>query len=207
MIICILITLIRYTLLGLNFASTFVPSTLDQVLAPSSLFSIALTQIVNRTAPLNSDGLPTLSAIWSSSFSVATDQLFTNESRYTFFQQTQTNVSVTIGESLFYVSNVQEPIARQAEIIFHNLLFTIVVLELFGLAFLIIKLLIAPLFHAILGHVRRRTKKERYDVNKDDLAMVVVNKINLPIISKSPLITKPCRRWSTITGIVPATHE
>jgi hypothetical protein len=171
----------------LNFASTFIPSSLDQVLAPSTLFSLELTQIVNRTAPMDSNGLATYSAIWSSSFSVNTDELFSEETRYTLFQRTYTNVTVTIDESIFYVSNVQEPIARHTEIIFHNLLFTIVVLELFGLFFLLIKLLLVPLFHIFL------TK-------------VVVNKTNPPKIHKLDLTMKSHRRWSTITDTAIDSH-
>ncbi|CAF3958825.1 unnamed protein product, partial [Adineta steineri] len=41
----------RFTLMALNFASTFVSSSLDQVLAKSMTFPIELTQIVNQTDP------------------------------------------------------------------------------------------------------------------------------------------------------------
>jgi hypothetical protein len=139
--------------MALNFASAFVSSSLDQVLAGSTVFPIELTQIVNQTDPLSSDGLPTFSAIWSYSFSVDSDQLFTNESRYTFFYRTQTNISVTIGQNIFYISNLQQPIARQTEIIFRSLLFTIVVFEGFGLIFLVGKLLFIPMFRTILDRL------------------------------------------------------
>jgi hypothetical protein len=88
--------------------------------------------------------------------SVDSDQLFTNQSRYTFFYRTQTNISVTIGQDIFYISNLQQPIARQTEIIFHCLLFTIVVLEVFGLLFLLMKLLFIPVFRTILNHLRHK---------------------------------------------------
>ncbi|CAF4058555.1 unnamed protein product, partial [Adineta steineri] len=58
-------------------------------------------------------------------------QLFTNESQYTFFYRTTTNISVTIEQNIFYIGNLQQPIARQTEVMFHSLLFTIVVLEVF----------------------------------------------------------------------------
>jgi hypothetical protein len=148
-------------LLDLNFASTFVPSSLDQVLATSSVFAIELTQIVNQTDPLNSSGLSTFSTIWSYSLSVDSDQLFTNQSRYTFFYRTQTNISVTIGQNIFYISNLQQPIARQTEIIFHSLLFTIVVLEVFGLLFLLVKLLFIPVFRITLNYLRHKQSQSQ----------------------------------------------
>jgi len=157
-------------LLDLNFASTFVPSSLDQVLATSSVFAIDLTQIVNQTDPLNSSGLGTFSAIWSYSLSVASDQLFTNQSQYTFFYRTQTNISVTIGEDIFYISNLQQPIARQTEIIFHCLLFTIVVLEVFGLLFLLMKLLFIPVFRTILNHFRHK------QLQSQDISLNVIHR-------------------------------
>lgn len=60
------------------------------------------------------------------------DELLTNESRYAFFYRTKTDISLSVSQSIFYASNLQQPIARQAEVIFRSLLFTIVVLEVFG---------------------------------------------------------------------------
>ena len=149
----------------LKFASTFVSSSLDQILAPSTTFPIVLTAIVNQTAPLNTDGSSKFSAIWSSSFHAVTDELFTNESRYTFFYRTQTNISVTVSQSIFYVSNLQQPIARQAEVIFRCLLFTIVVLEIFGLLFLLVKLLLVPMFRGTVTCLKKhRARKNRVEV-------------------------------------------
>ena len=167
----------RYTLLELNVAPTFVPSSLDQVLAPSTLFNLQLTPIINQTAPLSTDGVPTFSAIWSSSFDVKTDELFASETRYTFFQRMQTNVTVTVEKTVFYVSNVEEPIARQTEIVFRTLLFTIVVLEVFGLLFLIMKLLIIPLSRIFISRVRQYflSKKNNNVGVANDLPMVLAN--------------------------------
>jgi hypothetical protein len=105
------------------------------------------------------------------------------------------------------VSNEQQPIARQTEIIFHNLLFTIVVLELFGLAFLMIKLLLVPLYHKIYSHQQYLSKKNRAGVSSDNLAMVVVEKTNRPTIRKSVPSIKSRRRWSTTSAPISDTHE
>jgi hypothetical protein len=56
----------------------------------------------------------------------------------------------------YFVSNVQQPIAKQSEVIFHNLLFTIVCFELFGLAFLIMKLACLPLFNIVRRFIEKR---------------------------------------------------
>jgi membrane protein CcdC involved in cytochrome C biogenesis len=194
-------------LLALNVASTFVPASLEHVLALSTSFSLQLTQIINRTAPLISDELAICSAIWSSSFNVKTDELFTKETRYTFFQRTYTNVTVVIEESLFYVSNVQLPIALQTKIIFRTLLFTVVVLELSGLFFLIIKLLLVPVFLAIHERLHHLSKKNRVSVIKDDLTMVMVNNGTVPTISKPAFKMKPHGRGLIITYPMRPAHQ
>jgi hypothetical protein len=188
----------------LNSASTFIPASFDQVLASSTLFSLALTQIINRTAPLNTDGLPTYSAIWSCSFNVNADELFSEETRYTFFQRTCTNVTVTMDESIFYVSNEEEPIARQTEIIFHNLLFTIVVLELFGLLFLVIKLLLVPVFHTIWKRMQYLSKKNRVGVCNDTLTKVIVDKTKSSVIQKPHPTMKVHSRCSSVSSTTPS---
>ena len=138
------------------------------------------------------------SAIWSPSISAQNDELFSNESRYTFFYRTQTNVSVIIGQSLFYVSNVQQPIARQTEIIFHNFLFTIVVLELFGLLFLLVKLLLVPLFNATIIRLHDYLSRKNRVNEGDELAMVVVNKVYPSEVAKQIDRCDTRRRSSTV---------
>ncbi|UJR16646.1 hypothetical protein I4U23_003546 [Adineta vaga] len=186
----------RFQLVELKFASTFLSSSLNQVLAESIIFPIELTQVINQTDPLNTHESPTFSGIWSSSFSVNSDELFTNESRYTFFYRTQTNISIIIEQSIFYISNLQQPIARQTEIIFRSLLFTTVVLEVFALLFLILKLLIIPLFRTITNRICR--KPQTHESIQPEKVVVIVMKDNK---STSFVKEKPFRRWSTIIEI------
>lgn len=177
--------MIRYTLLELNCASTFVPTSLDQALAASTSFALQLTQIINRTAPLNSDGLATYSAIWSSAFNVNADEIFSTETRYSFFQRTSTNIAVTIEESLFYVSNQQRPIARQKEIIFRSLLFTTVVLELFGLIFIILKLLLFPLLHIVHQRLQSVSKRNQVTPVQDQGNVMMTDEVIFSPVSRS----------------------
>lgn len=157
----------------LKFASTFVSLSLDQILAPSTVFLIDLTQITNKTALLNANDLSTFSTIWSYALNVTSDELFTNESQYKFFYRIQTNISIIIDRNIFYVSNLREPIAWQVEVIFHNLLFTVVVLDVFALLFLIIKFLFVSVFRGMLICLRFH-RLTRIQVNPiDDLTMVV----------------------------------
>ncbi|UJR38772.1 hypothetical protein I4U23_031437 [Adineta vaga] len=164
----------KFIVMKLNFASTFISSSLDQVLAESIVFPIELTKIINRTDPLDNNGSPKFSAIWSYSLTANSDQLFTNENRYTFFYRTQTTINIIITQNIFYISNLQQPIARQTEVIFRCLLFTIVVLEVFGLIFLLVKLLLIPIYHLIYDRFYQTLARKKQIQPSNDLAVVVV---------------------------------
>ncbi|CAF0984169.1 unnamed protein product [Adineta ricciae] len=192
----------RFTALEMKFASTFVSSSLDQVLTESNVFPIELTKIINETDPLDSNGSPQFSAIWSYSLTANTDQLFTSENRYTFFYRSQTNISVTISQNIFYISNIQQPIARQTEVIFRCLLFTIVVLEVFGLLFLIVKLLFIPILHMIYTRLYQNFAKIHKVYPSSDLSMVTVeNKNPLDTLTHTFKTQMPRRRWSSGTHV------
>ncbi|CAF4147851.1 unnamed protein product, partial [Adineta steineri] len=158
----------RYTLLALNVSSVFIPTSFNNVLAPSTEYTLQLSEIVNQTDPLNVNDLSKYSATWFATYGVRTDELFTEQDRYSFFQRSQTNLTITIAEDVYYVKNLQQPIARQTEVIFHNLLFTIVVLELFGLLFLVCKLLIVPLVRRIHERVHRYHAKNQVNTKEND---------------------------------------
>ncbi len=59
---------------------------------------------------------------------------------------------IQLTESEFFVENKQEPIARKFEILFHNVLFLGITIELFGLAFLISKLIFLPIARFIYNY-------------------------------------------------------
>ena len=88
--------------------------------------------------------------IWYPTFQVDENQMFSTEEKYmTTTDLSATTLTIVISETSFYIQNRQAPIAKRPEIIFHNLLFTIVCLEIFGLVFLIFKLIIIPLFDLV----------------------------------------------------------
>jgi hypothetical protein len=68
-----------------------------------------------------------------------------------------TELTVVISETSYYIKNRQLPIAKQGEIIFHNLLFTIVCLEIFRLLILLFKLMIDPLLRLIIAKFQKKS--------------------------------------------------
>jgi hypothetical protein len=108
--------------------------------------SISLTKVINTTDPLVVGGSEAVSGLWIPVFPVASDSMFLSSTAYASTGNSPFVFSVSISESLFWVYNNQQPITRTAEAAFKTLLYIIMLLEVFGLAFLIFKL-VKPLIH------------------------------------------------------------
>jgi hypothetical protein len=118
-------------------------------------FDITLTKVINRTESLKNGDLPKYAGLWiplitgkDVTTKLIYEPIFDDYQRYYY---RSSKMIIRLMESQFYIQNKQEPIARKYEIFFHNILFLGVILELFGLAFLISKLLLLPFTRLILN--------------------------------------------------------
>jgi frataxin-like iron-binding protein CyaY len=126
--------------------------------------------------------------IWYPTFVLDKNQMFLSQEKYmTTTDLSKTVLTISISETSFYIQNHQVPIAKQPEIVFHNLLFTIVCLEIFGLVFLIFKLILIPLVEFLLNrgekhhqnirvqprhsHIDHHEMKENHWVQKTEHAL------------------------------------
>lgn len=153
----------------------------DHILAPSTEIIIHMTAVINQTSPMNPSERPVLGAEWALSVDALMDEVFTVETRYTFYKREKTIISIVLVDEVYYVSNVQQPIARRTEIIFRTLLFTTVVIELFRLAFLISKLLFLPFFR--FAAIRLLKKEKQVDFLADETSSIEANNTELKTIS------------------------
>jgi hypothetical protein len=77
--------------------------------------------------------------------------MFITANSYVMFANlTSITLTIDITETSYYIKNVQSPIAKQPEILFRTLLFSFLCLEICALAFVIVKLLIVPLYNKIV---------------------------------------------------------
>jgi hypothetical protein len=74
------------------------------------------------------------------------NSLFLTQDQYVRSTSTLTILTVVVSETAYYVKNLQQPIAQRSEIIFHNLLFTELLLGLFSLMIIMYKLCL-KLYH------------------------------------------------------------
>jgi hypothetical protein len=149
------------TLKDLNFSTTF--SHTAMMLGQTVTLGLKLIKVLNQTFPLVDGDPEKLDGLWIGSFTINYYDSFVGETDYMLSTSTplmETTLTMTMTETDNYILNVEEPIARQSEIIFHNLLFTIVVLEIFGIIFLIVKLMLIPLLSFIfVAKCKRRGSK------------------------------------------------
>lgn len=122
----------------------------NRTLSANPNIQLQLIRLINTTEPLSDEGKVHLSALWIPTFSYVSDQLFSTETQYVGNSRNQTLLTVSLSEKACFVTNTQMRITKQVEVISRSILFTIVCLEMFGLLFIIFKLLFVPLFRRII---------------------------------------------------------
>jgi hypothetical protein len=121
---------------------------------------IVLIKIINQTQPLQVDGDTLYDGRWTPTWNTAnglSDKLiYEQNGEYLRYASYQNFLTITLTEQPFFVQNNQQPIIRKAELAFHTLLFTSLVIELFGFAFLLVKMIGIPLLLPILRFFHSR---------------------------------------------------
>jgi hypothetical protein len=156
-----------------------------RILTQQPSCTLQLTKVINRTYPLEADGETQFSALWLPIFTGSLDKMFVDANEYQYATSSSTILSIVISETPYYVLNIQRPITDQDELIFTDLLFTIVCLEIFGLGFLISKLIILPLIKRIFRFFHRSMKKNKLSVNKVDQPQTLMTRNLIEIYSRN----------------------
>ncbi|CAM4967420.1 unnamed protein product [Rotaria socialis] len=159
---------VSYTLVDVEFAQAFSAPGLLLTQQPS--LTLQLTKVINRTYPLTEGGQTQLNGIWMPYVSTDINQIFVNENQYIYAISSNTILSLVISETPYYVLNTQQPIVDEAELIFTNVLFTILCMEIFGLMLLIFKVIIVPLFGRFNNYYQRQSTTEKSLTNNFDLS-------------------------------------
>ncbi|CAF1392870.1 unnamed protein product [Didymodactylos carnosus] len=144
------------TLQQLGFYQSF--NNTGQLLSRNVDVTLKVSKVINKTSAL-AGGDGDLSGLWIPSFIINAYESFFSETEYLYATDTQTNVTIVISETAYFILNEQKPIAKQTEVIFHTLLFTFVILDIFTLIFLLFKLVFIPLFELVVRTVYDRTMK------------------------------------------------
>ena len=154
-----------YSLMNLTSFETFWDPARLLTRAPS--LTCYLTKLVNHTYGLSEHEPLHFSGLWLPSWSVSVYDTFMDESEYNYAASSSSVVTMSISETPYYTVNTQKPITDFADLILTNILFTIVCLEIFGLAFLIFKLIALPLLKRLILFGQQRLGRTS-PTNKSD---------------------------------------
>ncbi|UJR13144.1 hypothetical protein I4U23_000168 [Adineta vaga] len=130
-------------------------SQMNHTISSNPYFDITITKVINRTESFNDNQIEKYSPLWIPLFKgkdITTKSIFKSQEYYKRYLHFSTKIIIQLIESEFFIQNHQQPIGRKFEILFHNILFLGVILELFSLTFLITKLILLPIIHFIYNH-------------------------------------------------------
>jgi hypothetical protein len=132
----------------LNFSYSF--TMLNRTMSQQPSFDMELIQVINETKPLSSSAASQYSGLWIPAFSQDEDLNFQTQSYYEQYHiNPSTILTIDISQADYYIYNSEQPIIRSASVIFKNLLFASMCLEIFAFAFLFFKLFVIPVLKII----------------------------------------------------------
>ena len=166
----------HFHLKEMNFNQSFFKD--GQVLAQNLPIQLTMTKVINQTTPMIGEESD-FTGLYIPTFTVDINSLFFSNDLYVHSTSTLTTLTLILTETPYYVKNIQQPIAKHSEIIFHNLLFTIVCLEIFGLIFLLYKLIIKPILRTIFPKSSNKTKEQSsLSTRNDDVSLTDITANN-----------------------------
>ncbi|UJR37191.1 hypothetical protein I4U23_029899 [Adineta vaga] len=146
----------------LNFSSSFILQ--NQTLSQEPYFNMELIQVINETKSLSAADPSQFSGLWIPTFIKDDDRNFQTPDEYKkYHTQSQTTVTIDLTQAVYYIFNIEQPIIKTASVIFKNILFASMCMEIFAFAFLFFKLTIAPICGLISKCIWRKdaeTKEE-----------------------------------------------
>ncbi|CAF0811930.1 unnamed protein product [Adineta ricciae] len=157
-----------YTLRELDFCQFYM--TANQVIGRYTYVPIVFVKNINVTQALDTKDPTVYSGIWMPTFSevsLSDEDYYTEYGNYLRYTSSLTVLQVMFDEHPFYMKNIQQPIVRAPELIFHNLLFTSLCIELFAFAFLFLKLLVIPICRPIVHRCNKTINRNGEHYNED----------------------------------------
>ncbi|UJR13173.1 hypothetical protein I4U23_000196 [Adineta vaga] len=136
----------------------------DETISQRTNVKLDFTKVINRTESLYDNDPIIFSGIWIPTITIKSlnDRIaYEQQGNYIRYLSSQQILSIEFSETQFFIKNIQEPIAKSREIIFHNILFSTVCIELFGLAYLLFKLVVLPMAQWIFAEIMNRYSKRK----------------------------------------------
>ncbi|CAF1303994.1 unnamed protein product [Adineta steineri] len=140
-----------HTLQTLDMCQLFF--TANQTLSIMTTLHMVMIKVINVTKPLKVGDDTRYHGRWAVSFaenSLSDELIYEQDGQYLRYIHERTVLALTLSEQPFYLQNNQQPMVRRTELAFHTLLFCTLIIELFGMGFLIFRLIIKPLISVVV---------------------------------------------------------
>ncbi|CAF1503763.1 unnamed protein product [Adineta steineri] len=125
----------------------------NQTIGRSTDFIVRLIKVINVTKPLHRNDRTYYGGIFAPFITytdILSDELyFAEKGEYLRYSSRQTTVNIQLREEIYFVQNNQSPIIRRGALFFHTLLFSISLIEIFAMFFLLYKLWFYPIHQRI----------------------------------------------------------
>ncbi|CAF2613931.1 unnamed protein product [Rotaria sp. Silwood2] len=136
----------------------------NQTLSRVATLSVVLIKVVNQTKPLKVGDQSRYDGRWTLTFgesSLSDGMIYEQDGYYLRYVSQRTTLTFIFSEQPFFLQNNQYPIIRVAELAFHTLLFCTLIIELFAIAYLIIRLICKPIIQLFIHNAH----SQKYDIS------------------------------------------
>jgi len=149
------------TLQTLDMCQLF--TTGNETLSRMTNLNIVLIKVINLTKPLAVGGDTYYNGRWTPTFaarSFSDELIYAQDGQHLRYTAERTILAIALSEQPFYLQNIQQPIVRRAQLAFHTLLFCTLIIELFGMGFLIFRLIVMPIIRAVRRYWARQKQSD-----------------------------------------------
>ncbi|CAF0993148.1 unnamed protein product [Adineta ricciae] len=151
----------------LNFSYAFIIQ--NQTLSQEPYFEMDLIQVINETKGLSTGAPSQFSGLWIPKFSKDDDRNFQTLAEYEkYHAESQTTLTIDLTQSMYYIYNIEQPIIKTANVVFKNILFVSMCMELFGFGFLFFKLAISPLCRLVSRLICQKNDESKEENNEGE---------------------------------------
>jgi hypothetical protein len=135
----------------------------NETLSRMANVDIVLIKVINLTKPLTIGGDTYYNGRWAPTFadrSFSDELIYAQDGQHLRYTAERTILTIDLSEQPFYLQNIQQPIVRRAQLAFHTLLFCTLIIELFGMGFLIFRLIVMPLIRVVRRYCARPKRND-----------------------------------------------
>ena len=126
----------------------------NQTVGLINSFNVHLIKVINVTEPLQVIYETNYTGRWAPYIKyigdLSDEYYFKKDGQYLRYASVETKFNVRLSEEFYFLQNIQTPIVRRYELIFHTFLFIFLIIDIFAMVFVVYKLWFQPPLRQLL---------------------------------------------------------